>query len=167
MPLLIEILAKKHNKETFNCGQPLLDNYIQRQASQDVRRHLSVCYVLNDPENTVVRGYYTLSSNGISKKDFPDQLSKRLPPSYQDIPTILIGRLAIDNSLKGQGFGEILLLDALKHCLVISEIVGTLAVVVDPIDENAKRSYKKYGFILLPDSGKMFLPMKTIKQLLG
>lgn len=165
MPLLIEILAKKHDKGNFNCGQGLLDNYLKRQAGQDMRRYLSVCYVLNSSADNIVKGYYTLSSHAISKNDFPDQLSKKLPPNYQNIPAILLGRLAIDNSLKGKGFGEILLLDALKQCLSISETVGALAVIVDPIDENAQKFYKKHGFILLPGSGKMFLPMKTILEL--
>jgi predicted GNAT family N-acyltransferase len=165
MSLLIEILAKKHNKRTFDCGQSLLDNYILKQAGQDVRRRLSVCYVLIDSEDNAVKGYYTLSSNAINRDTFPEQLSRKLPPGYEDIPTILLGRLAIDNSLKGKGFGAILLLDALKQCVSISETVGALAVVVDPIDENAQRFYEKYGFILLPGSRKMFLPMKTIRKL--
>lgn len=56
-----------------------------------------------------------------------------------------------------------MLLDALKRSYEISENIGSFAVVVDPIDENAARFYDKYGFIKLPDSGKMFLPMNTIK----
>ncbi len=165
MALLIEILEKKHDRKSFSCGQSLLDNYIQRQASQDVKRNLSICYVLNDTDDNIVKGYYTLSSNAVNREEFPEVLAKKLPPSYKDIPTALLGRLAIDNSLKGKGYGEILLFDALTQCLAVSEKVGTMAVVVDPIDENAQNFYKKYGFILLPTSGKMLLPMKTITQL--
>ena len=40
-----------------------------------------------------------------------------------------------------------------------------MAVVVDPINKNAVDFYAKYGFILLPDSGKMFISMKTILKL--
>lgn len=166
MALLIEILAKEHDRSNFDCGHSLLDNYIKRQASQDVKRDLSACYALVDSENKVVKGYYTLSSNAINRDTLPEHLSKKLPPNYQDIPTALLGRLAIDSTLKGRGFGAILLMDALSRCFSISGAVGTLAVVVDPIDENAQSFYQKYGFILLPASGKMFLPMKTIKQLI-
>ena len=56
-----------------------------------------------------------------------------------------------------------LLVDALKRSYEISKSIGSFAVIVDPLDENAVQFYKKYGFILLPDSGKMFLPMQTIK----
>lgn len=164
MVLKIELLEKKCEKSNFNCGQSLLDNYLKKQAKQDVGRDLSACFVLLDEAN-VVKGYYTLSANSVRKEDFSETLQKKWPPNYHDIPTILLGRLAIDNSLKGKGYGKILLIDALKRSLEISENLGTLAVVVDPIDEIAIDFYARYGFILLPSSGKMFLPMKTIAEL--
>lgn len=160
----IKHLEKKHNKSEFDCGYNLLNDYIQKQAKQDVSRDLSACYVLIDGED-IVKGYYTLSANSIKRDDFPEQLQKKLPPSYGDLPTVLLGRLAIDNSVKGNRYGEFLLLDALHRCLTISESLGTIAVVVDPIDEKAQKFYTKYGFILLPSSEKMFLPIKTIKGL--
>ena len=112
-------------------------------------------------------GYYTLSANSIRREDFPDELKRKLPIGYTDLPTTLLGRLAVDNTLRGQGYGEILLMTALNRSLKTSGSVGALAVVVDPIDEKAQRFYNKYGFIQLPTSGKMFLPMKTIKDLVG
>ena len=81
------------------------------------------------------------------------------------IPTILLGRLALDKSIQGKGLGKILLIDALKRCSGASDFIGAFAVIVDPLDNEAERFYQKYGFIKLPDSGKMFLPMKTIKEL--
>jgi len=164
MELSIQVLEKKQNKSEFNCGYTLLDDYLKKQAKQDVHRDLSACFVLVDWFDCI-KGYYTLSANSIIRKDFPETLQKKLPPSYQDIPTILLGRLAIDKSVQGNGYGEILLIDALKRSLNISESLGTIAVVVAPIDEKAKGFYNRYGFILLPTSGKMFLPIKTIKEL--
>jgi len=127
---------------------------------------LSACFVLVD-KNDVVKGYYTLSANSIKRDEFSEDLIKKLPPSYIDIPTILLGRLAIDESIKRNGWGELMLMDALNRSLSISESLGTVAVIVDPIDEKAQAFYTKYGFILLPTSGKMFLPMKTIKDLVS
>ncbi|MEM6846403.1 MAG: hypothetical protein AAF632_29620, partial [Bacteroidota bacterium] len=80
---------------------------------------------------------------------------------------ILLGRLARDIKAKGTGLGEHLLLDALFRSYTLSEqSIGAMAVVVDPINENAVKFYKKYGFEQLPDSEKMFLPMNVIKQLI-
>lgn len=165
MNLNIVRLEKKYDKSTFDCGYILLDRYIKTQARQDVDRDLSACFVLIDNAD-IIRGYYTLSANSIKRNNFPENLSKKLPPSYEDLPTVLLGRLAIDKSLQGQGYGEIMLIDALKRCYYISESLGTIAIVVDPIDEKAQRFYNRYGFIQLPDSGKMFLPMKTIQTLI-
>lgn len=163
--LRIEVLEKKHEKSSFDCGYSLLDDYIKKQARQDVNRDLSACFVLVNEKNEV-KGYYTLSAYSIRREDFPEALQKKMPPSYTNLPTTLLGRLAIDSSIKGQGYGEILLMDALNKTFRTIEIVGSLAVVVDPIDEKAQNFYNRYGFILLPSSGKMFLPMKTIKDLL-
>jgi hypothetical protein len=57
-------------------------------------------------------------------------------------------------------------MDALKRSFDTAvNSVGSMAVIVDPIDAEAEKFYRKYGFILLPDSGKMFLPMETISIL--
>lgn len=165
MAFLIKLLDNKHLKKDFNCGYPLLDNYLQRQAKQDLKRDLSACYVLAEQTTNLVIGYYTLSASSIKASIFPPELTQKLPANYASLPTVLLGRLAVDISFKGQGFGEILLLDALKRCLDISETLGTLAVIVDPIDSSAENFYLRYGLKKLPTTGKMFITMKTVGQL--
>jgi ribosomal protein S18 acetylase RimI-like enzyme len=160
-------LDTSHRKSEFDCGQPMLDNYLVRQARQDVKRKLCVCFVLADNDDTFF-GFYTLSSASISQKFVPEEIRKKLPSAYNDLPATLLGRLAIDRKMAGKGFGELLLVDALKKSFeTASSSIGSMAVIVDPIDDNAVRFYQKYGFILLPDSGKMFLPMATISLLFG
>ncbi len=163
MDLEIKTLNKSHKKSDFDCGVPLLDNYIRTQAKQDVNRDLSACYVLSGSDHKVM-GYYTLSSNAIRREGFPDDLLKKLPPSYASLPTVLLGRLAVDSKHKKKGYGRLLLIDALNRCVELSENLGILAVVVDPIDKSAVAFYQSYGFILLPGSKKMFIPIKTVKD---
>ena len=165
MSYLTEPLDSKHNREGFSCGKNLLDNYFWKQAKQDVKRKISTCFVLVDKETYKISGYYTLSSNSISSDLIPDSFKKRLPKSYLSIPAILLGRLAIDKEFQGKGIGKVLLIDSLKRCFNTSSSIGAFAVIVDPLDDDAERFYEKYGFVRLPDSGKMFLPMKTIKEL--
>lgn len=165
MSYLTVPLDTKHDRENFSCGKQILDNYIKQQAKQDVKRKLSACFVLIDKETEKISGYYTLSSNSISNDSIPDSFKKKLPKSYLSIPTILIGRFAINKNFQGKGIGRFLLIDSLKRCYDTSNSIGAFAVVVDPLDVEAERFYEKYGFIKLPDSGKMFLPMKTIKEL--
>jgi predicted GNAT family N-acyltransferase len=165
MNKLTENLNSTHRKKEFSCGKDMLDNYLHKQANQDIKKKLSACFVLNDKKTDLLKGYYTLANNSISQKLIPNEYQKKLPNSYEFIPTTLLGRLAIDNRFQKQGIGKLLLIDALKRSCEISKSIGSFAVVVDPIDEDAERFYDKYGFIKLPDSGKMFLPMNTIKSL--
>ncbi len=158
-------LNAAHKRDKFFCGKELLDNYFRQQARQDVKRKLSACFVLTEKPSDEVIGYYTLSGNSISNNLIPEKFRKRLPGSYLSIPAILLGRLAIDKKYQGKGTGKLLLIDALKRCSDISNSIGAFAVIVDPLDNQAENFYGRYGFIKLPDSGKMFLPIKTINEL--
>jgi len=163
--LLTDNLTSSCNKKEFSCGKDILDNYIQHQASQDIKRKLSACFVLVDNRANLIKGYYTLSNHSIPLDMIPEIFKKHLPKSYSSLPATLLGRLAVDNRYQGQGIGKVLLIDALKRSFIISKSIGSFAVVVDPLDEVAENFYNKFGFIKLPDSGKMFLPMKIINQL--
>ncbi len=165
MELLTEVLNPKHRKKEFSCGKDILDKYLHLQANQDAKRKLSVCFVLTDSNLETIKGYYTLSNNSISQEIVPSKLRKKLPNAYTSIPVTLLGRLAIDKMFQGKGVGKILLIDALKRCYNISKSIGSFAVIVDPLDNDSEKFYGKYGFIKLPDSGKMFLTMLTIKNL--
>lgn len=162
---MIELLNKQHNKITFDCGNELLNNYLKMQAGQDVRRKLSACFVLSDKETKNIIGYYTLSNNSIPLSSFSEDIQKKIPSAYASIPATLLGRLAIDKKSQNKGIGKILLIDALKRSYEAAKEIGSFAVVVDPIDKQAADFYTKYGFIKLPDSGKMFIAMKTLKAL--
>lgn len=165
MSYLTELLNSTHKKRDFNCGKKLLDDYLHTQAKQDIKRRLSACFILSGDDDSV-RGYYTLSSTSINRELLPEPIIKKLPPSYHNLPATLLGRLAVDINHKGQRLGELLLLDALKRSYEVSlSSVGSMAIIVDPLDEEAVRFYKKYGFILLPDSGKMFITMDTVSEL--
>jgi GNAT superfamily N-acetyltransferase len=164
---MIELLDKKHNRKDFDCGKELLNDYLKTQAGQDIKRKLSVCFVLADSETNVIQGYYTLSNSSIPLSSFSEQIQKKLPKSYKSIPTTLVGRLAIDKKYQGKGIGKILLIDALKRSYAISNQIGSFGIIVDPIDDEAKGFYQKYDFIELPDSGKMFIATQTLKELFG
>lgn len=162
---ITNVLSSTHVKENFDCNKDLLNGYIHKQASQDIKRRISACFVLTDDDN-IIKGYYTLSNSSIQRDHLPLEIIKKLPGSYTDLPVTLLGRLALDKNSFGKGFGELLLLDALKRSYDASvNNVASMAVIVDPIDQEAISFYEKYGFILIPDSGKMFLTMNTIAKL--
>ncbi len=165
MTYLTKPLDKAFDKKTFFCGISLLDNYLHKQASQDMKRKLAICFVLPD-EGNVIKGYYTLSSDSIHQSELPEKIKSKLPKSYSNLPITLLGRLAVDSNFQGQGLGKLLLLDALKRSYDVSKSsIGAMAVVVQPFDSSAVSFYNSFGFISLPASGKMFITMKTISQL--
>ena len=167
MELQTESLKSIHYRDDFNCGNDILDNYLKKQANQDIKKKLSACFVIYELEDgkKVVKGYYTLSNYGISRNLVPNKYQSKFPRSYQTIPTTLLGRLARDKNYSASRVGEFLLVDALLRSFIASQEIASFAVIVDPIDKNAKSFYKKYGFLELPDSHKMFIPMKSLRQL--
>jgi ribosomal protein S18 acetylase RimI-like enzyme len=162
---MIELLGKKHDRSSFDCGKELLNNYLKYQAGQDVKRRLSACFVLNDSVANYIQGYYTLANSSIPLGSFPEHIQKKLPKSYLAIPATLLCRLAVDKRDQGKGIGKILLIDALKRAYEATKVVASFAVVVDPIDEAAVHFYGKYDFITLPDSGRMFIATMSLKEL--
>ncbi|MFM2157461.1 MAG: hypothetical protein RL516_2210 [Bacteroidota bacterium] len=164
MSYITTLLSTKHNKEIFTCGKGMLDNYLRLQAKQDVKRKLTACFILSENEVTV-KGYYTLSNTSVNRDFLPESIIKKLPPSYKLLPATLLGRLAVDVNYKGQGLGSNLLMDALKRSYHNSLQIASMAIIVDPIDDDAIAFYNHFGFIQLPDSGKMFIPMAQLDHI--
>ena len=159
-----ELLGPAHDRAAFSCGVEALDNYLRKQAGQVVRKRVAVAFVLTRDGKTIA-GYYTLSQYSVELDAIPDGLAAELP-KYPFVPATLIGRLAVSNQFRGQGLGELLLLDALNRCLSGSKHVVSAVVIVDARDDTSAAFYKKYGFIELPKIPKrLFLPMATIEKL--
>ena len=158
--------GKKHIRAAFSCEHKALADYIKQQASQDVKKHVAAVFVLT-PDGATIAGYYTLSQYGVDAGELPQEVFDQLKiPKYPRLPATLIGRLARHSEFKGQGIGELLLMDALRKALDAAKTVASVAVVVDAKDDAAVRFYRKYGFIEMPDHPqKLVLPMATVRRL--
>ena len=166
MEIKVQQLKKIHDRANFSCGIVALNNYIQQQASQDVKRNIARVYVLTLENKETVIGYYSLSACSILLDKLPEEYSKKLP-RYPTIPVTLLGRIAIDERFHGQGYGEHLLIDALRVTYEMNLNIASYAVVVDALDNQAKKFYQHYGFQLLQHSKRrLFLPMKTIRKII-
>lgn len=160
----IEPLGPHHDRAGFSCGVEALDNYLKKQARQDVKKRVAAVFVLT-PDGKTVGGYYSLSQFSVDLGMLPQDIAKRLP-RYPVMPATLIGRLAVNTAFRGQGLGELLLLDALHRSLTLSQQIASAAVIVDAKDERAMSFYRKYGFLELPSiASRLFLPMATVEQL--
>ena len=106
----VEVLGAGHARDGFSCGAEALDIYFARQATQDVRRRASACYVAVEVGSGKVAGYYTLAAGGVPLTDLSEAMSKRLP-RYPSVPVARVGRLAVDQAFHGQKLGGALLAD--------------------------------------------------------
>ena len=151
---------KRHDRDRFDCGVPVLDTYLQTQAAQEMRRRAAVTYVLEDPNDPGrIRGYYTLSSNSAALGALPEETARKMA-SYPRVSAILLGRLAVDERDRAQGLGGLLLVDALRRACTHSAAIGAALVVVEAKDEAAVRFYQHYGFRTFPDNHhQLFLTM--------
>jgi GNAT superfamily N-acetyltransferase len=160
----VERLARQHDRSQFDCGQTALNDWLKQRASQFDRRDLARTYVAVDPGLAIVLGYYAVSGHHVRFADLPDDEAKGLP--RLDIPVMLLGRLAVDRRMQGQGMGSFLLIDALRRAQHLADALGIRAVEVDAIDAAARSFYIKFGFVpLKDDANHLFLPMQTIRQL--
>ena len=161
----VEPLGDKHNRAAFSCGVEALDRYLRRQAGQDVSKHVAAAFVIT-PDGETVAGFYTLSAHVVNLGDLPENVAKKLP-RYPNVPATLLGRLAVSKDFRGQGIGELLLLDAFKRVLANTREVASAVVVVDAKDERSREFYLRHDFIPLPSQpNRLFYPVKTIDRLL-
>jgi ribosomal protein S18 acetylase RimI-like enzyme len=128
------VLGPHHERSAFDCGVEPLTRYLRERAGQDMRDNVAVCYVACSPDSPAVLGYATLSAATIELADLPQEIIRRLP-RYPLLPAALIGHLAVDMRLRGQGVGEMLLIDMLRRCLNLHAQLGLIAVIVDAKDE--------------------------------
>lgn len=159
--LIIAPLIPAHDRSSFQCNVEALDRYLKTQARQDIKRQISRVFVATQPDNPKkVIGYYTLSALSIELSQFPETLARKLPK--HPIPAALIGRLAVSTFAQGKGVGKMLLTDAIKRALAVGDQIAIYAMVVDAINENAKKFYEQFGFMrLYAENSRLFLPLKS------
>jgi GNAT superfamily N-acetyltransferase len=160
--MIIELLNSTHERNSFDCGIPSLNQYLQVQAGQHAKRDITRTYVAVEENTVAVAGYYSLCAGSISFEIVPDNLP------HHPIPIVLLARLATDKGVQGQGLGKMLLLDALTTTLSIADQIGVYAMAVDALNQEAFTFYLRYGFKSLSDDRlHLYLPIKTIRKLIA
>ncbi|GEO81598.1 GNAT family N-acetyltransferase [Pararhodospirillum oryzae] len=162
--LIAPLNSKAHDRAGFSCGAIELDRYIREHASQDMKRDVARVFVATDAEAPTVCGYYSLSATSFQRDNLPADQAKRLP--RYPVPAALLGRLAVDDGMKGKGLGAFLLMDALNRILLATQTLAVHAVIVEAKDNEVAAFYRKYGFIQFDqDDARLFMPMATIRKL--
>jgi len=151
-------LTAEHDLSAFDCGEPLLNDWLRHRALKNESR-FSRTYVVCEGERVV--GYYCISAGAVERAAAPGRLRRNAPDA---IPVSVIGRLAVSRAHAGKGLGADLLSDALRRIALASRSIGIGAVMAHAKDEAARRFYLRCAeFIEYPeDSRTLFLPIETV-----
>ncbi len=164
----IELLAKSHDRDGFECGIEPLNLFLKQTARQHAERGISRTYVLVD-ENAVapkpIIGFFALNLCQIKSETLSPEQAKKLPRS---VSGVRLGRLARAQQFKGQGIGDILMIAAMEKFIDVFNLAGGIGLFVDAKDEKAREYYERFGFVSLPSNEfESFLPVKTIQEALA
>jgi predicted GNAT family N-acyltransferase len=162
----VEQLSSHHDVNSFDCGQHPLNYFIRRYAATNQAARISKTYVAVEQRSSAVisgpiLGYYTLSLLSISRDDLPPDLVARLPK--YPVPAAILGRLAVDKKLHGQGLGRFLLFDSFEKVVDASQHMPIYALIVDAMFDHLIPWYKKYGFKEFPNiARRLFISVETL-----
>jgi GNAT superfamily N-acetyltransferase len=151
-------LTATHNVTDFDCGEPVLNDWLKQRALKNESRFLRT-YVVCD--GTRVVAYFCISAGSVERAAAPGNVRRNAPDT---IPVSVIGRLAVSSDCAGRGLGADLLSDALRRIAVVPQSIGLRAVLVQAKDDKAKRFYMACAeFIEYPDDSRtLFLPIETV-----
>jgi len=167
--LTIRMFSQETNYDLtgFDCGESSLNRFLtDHLARQHDGRLLRAYLLVTDDPTPKVMGYYTLSGSCFEKETLPSRTQQRKVP-YVNVPSVTLGRLAIDKTLQGQGWGMTLVTHAMRVVYLASQAVGIHGMFVDALHDTAKGFYLKLGFIPLTGNNtrSLFYPTKSIEKL--
>lgn len=139
-PALLD--TTRHKRETFDSGEPDLDNWLRQYAGQNRRGNTAATWVIATPDDVVV-ACASLSMTGIDRSAAPVPLSRRAP---NPVPALLIGRLAVDRQFGGLGIGTSLLRHVLATAVELNQSAALRAVVVTALHERSRTWWQRCGF---------------------
>ena len=161
-----EPIKKKHDRESFDCGEDALNEFLRRYARKSHELGGAKTFLAIDAaDNETILGFYSLSSASVEYARTPEIIRRRL--ARHDVPGFRLARLAVDRKLQGQGLGGQLLLAAGRRCLVAAGEVGGVVLVIDAKNQRVAAWYASHGAVpLLEAPLSLLLPLSTIEAAL-
>jgi GNAT superfamily N-acetyltransferase len=160
----LERLRRQHPRRDFHCGEAEVDGWLATKALQQQEKHLSVTKVLLDAGETIA-GYYTLATAQVDFGDLPHELTRRLP--RRALPVAVLAWLGVSASHQRRGLGRLLVAQALRDCWEASQTFPFTAVILDCVNDEAKRFYQQWDFREVPGHpGRLFLSAKHLQAMM-
>jgi len=138
-----EPISEAHELTAFNSGEPALDDWLRRRAMRNELSGGSRTFVVCTAPGKRVVAYYCLAAGAVAHAAASRHIRRNMP---DPIPVMVIGRLAVDRSIQGQGLGRSLLRDAILRTIQAASIAGIRAILVHAISAEARRFYERCGF---------------------
>jgi GNAT superfamily N-acetyltransferase len=160
-----EAIAKSHDRQTFDCGDPDLNTFLQRHARQSHEKGGAKTFLAISKTDRAILGFYSLAPATLSYDQTPELVRKGL--ARHEVPGFRLARLGTHLSVQGQGLGGQLLLSAGRRCLRAATEVGGTMLIIDAKNERAASWYASYGSIPLEENPlTLVLALRTIEMAL-
>lgn len=157
-------LAATDGVDGFDCGQPPLNQFLQRYALVSQKANSAQTYV--SCLSAKVAGFYSLTVGSVEPEMTPPRVTKGL--ARHPVPVMLLARLAVDLRWQAQGLGRALLKDALVRTARAADIAGIRCLLVHAKDDATRQWYLSWEFEASPtDPYHFFLLLKDLKSLLS
>lgn len=157
-------LAASDNVDAFDCGQPALNQFLQRFALSNQNANSAQTYV-SCKEGAVV-GFYSLAVGSAEPENAAPRVLKGM--ARHPVPVMILARLAVDLKHQGMGLGRALLRDALLRTAQAAGIAGIRALLVHAKDDAARQWYLNWEFEPSEtDPFHLLLLLKDLKAVLG
>jgi predicted N-acetyltransferase YhbS len=137
------LLAEQHDLSGFASGQQILDDWLRQRALANLENGASRTYVVCLAGENRVVGYYALAMGQVLNREVPGKIRRNMPGK---IPAVMLGRLAVDRTVQGQGLGGALLQDAVMRSLRAAQMVAARLMIVHAISSAAEAFYLHHGF---------------------
>ncbi len=156
-------ISADHVLDGFECGEPLLDEWLKKRALKNHASGASRCFVICHGAD--VFGYYSLSAGAIRHESVTKAMRRNMP---DPLPVLVLSRLAIDRRYHNQGLGRALLRDAMIRAVKVSGDAGIFALMVHALSEQARRFYLSRGFAESPLQSMTFImTLATVRSILA
>lgn len=150
----------------FDCGKKPINNFLKHYAAKNMANKLSTTFVLpyrETPEEKKGRiaAFYTLANSTVAPYELPEAKLPRYP-----VPIILLAQLGVHNAFQGQRLGEKTLIYALRHAFSVitkDDGIPSYGVVLDVLDEDAKRFYQRFKYFIEIAELKLFIPLSELE----
>ena len=158
-------IADSDDVAAFDCGNPALNQFLQRFALVNQKANSAQTYVCCEQGTGMVAGFYSLAVGSVEPSAAAGRVIKGL--ARHPVPVMILARLAIDRKHQSAGLGRALLKDALLRTVQAADIAGIRAVLVHAKDDAARNWYLNWGFEPSPtDPYHLFLLVKDLVKII-